>query len=443
MVTARTRALLLASCVVSAACFASDGLGLPRVVSNGDTHVTVDEFGRMDSFAAAPHVDSVYGFEHFVAVDGGVPMPVDEANFTVDRPILEQVPADWLSQVSRPDLTLEIAGRLVNEFDGDGLGEVVMEFAFENATEAPMVVDHFLFMDLDVLGYLNDLATFNTMGNTSWVEQEDADAGNLYKFAVSGQLRHWLVDSSDVTYPTMSSAGASFELPDGSSPFGPGDVSIVFQMRLEIEPHQRVAHALSLESLESACDMPPEIRSRFGNVSSRLGRPPVDVLSVNGQTGDQCSRLLSRPAGPAKIQIGRPNDLGFGRPQFRNYAIWVFQGEPTAASVDEIRVRSRYGEESLGLAGFRLPLSSTAGPSAGPAPLAFPSGFTSFYLTNADRAAAMNLPLNSHLDPAPISIPIVFPAGRYTVQGVIVDFESPNSPLPVSVTNAVVVEARP
>lgn len=182
-----------------------------------------------------------------------------------------------------------------------------------------------------------------------------------------------------------------------------------------------------------------EVFTRYGNVDTGAGGSgnPAIVLTVGGESGDTCRREFSRAAGPTTIEVAPSPGGG------TVYAIWVMNGAPTGATVGEAFVKTNSGPESLGLASRCLPVTNTAFPASCGSPGTFSLGFTSKNITGAAAAASVFLPRMGASPAAPASLPIVFPAGTFTVQGIIADPNSPNSPKKLSLTNAVVVTVTP
>jgi CHRD domain-containing protein len=178
---------------------------------------------------------------------------------------------------------------------------------------------------------------------------------------------------------------------------------------------------------------------RKGNVNTVGGDPPAPVLTIDGSIGHPFYRALARPAGPASIGIAVPPAGGSG-----HYAIWIFPGEPTSATVASCVIADgQGGTEQIGAAGFCLPAANTVSPGTCPCPAGFSVGFTSKRIVGNAVANALCL----HRIPAdprpPTTLSVNFPVGKWTVLGVIFDpFARTTGPRLVSLTNSVTVVAQ-
>lgn len=185
----------------------------------------------------------------------------------------------------------------------------------------------------------------------------------------------------------------------------------------------------------------PDTSLRAGNVDTGPGGVgPVDVLTVNGSAGTPPAREVIVTANtPVSIGLVNPPQGGPGL-----YALWRVHGEPCVGDATAALLNtSSSGTQSIGTSCVCLPVNNTATPGACPCAKILGTGFVSKPIFGA--AAANNVCLHrAPADPsAPTTLSTTFPPGIYTVAGVIFDRGSAFGPKKVSLTNAVIVIARP
>ncbi len=185
---------------------------------------------------------------------------------------------------------------------------------------------------------------------------------------------------------------------------------------------------------------PPEIACRYGNVNSGAGGPPAVVLTVNGSSGDPVSRELTRPSGPATVEVSVPPAQGNGL-----YALWIETGESTAGTLaPAFLFDGAGGTTTLGIACFCLPSNNSVSPGSCPCPSNFPVGFTSRAIQNQGQAANVCVHRSPRDPRPPVSFNVNFPQGTFSVTGIIFDPNASNpGPRRVSIMNTVVVHAMP
>ncbi|MBI1848940.1 MAG: CHRD domain-containing protein [Planctomycetes bacterium] len=183
---------------------------------------------------------------------------------------------------------------------------------------------------------------------------------------------------------------------------------------------------------------PAVLAARRGNVGTAGGAPAVDVLRIGGSVGHPAYRSLVRAAGPVTFDLSRaPGANGV-------YALWVIDGESTAATLTPAVVPYGGGNvESLGMAVVCLPGNNAVTPNECACGGTFPSGFTSRPIFGPAGAARTCL----HVAPpdalAPTSLVVNLPPGTWTIVGEVFDPNAPTTgPRKVSLTNAVTVIAR-
>jgi hypothetical protein len=184
----------------------------------------------------------------------------------------------------------------------------------------------------------------------------------------------------------------------------------------------------------------PDNTFRPGNVDTGAGGSgPVDVLTVNGSAGAGAAReVLVTPNVNVSIGIAIPPQGGQGL-----YAIWRFHGEPCVGDATATMLTTGSGTQALGTAAVCLPVNNTTVPGSCPCTSVFGAGFTSRAISGAPTANALCLH-RSPADPvSPTTLTTSFPPGIYTVTGVVVDRGSASGPKRVSLTNSVIVIARP
>lgn len=166
------------------------------------------------------------------------------------------------------------------------------------------------------------------------------------------------------------------------------------------------------------------------------GSGPVDVLALNGSTGDPCRTVEVDAGVPATLAVERAPASARGA-----YAIWILDGDITAG----VPIFRKRGARTfkMGTGAACLPITNSVAPGLCPCPsVAFPVGFTSKGL-GAGAAARFCLNPAPGFPRAPASFGVVFPAGDFLIGGVVEDLNSFHSPdYDVSVANWIRVVSR-
>lgn len=156
---------------------------------------------------------------------------------------------------------------------------------------------------------------------------------------------------------------------------------------------------------------------RAGNVKTGTDNP-VDVLFVNGSTGEDCYRKIVNPVGsPVNVSIDAPP----GGPAQAAFALYVWPGEAEQQDVSE-------QPYDLGTACFPMPLSNG---TPAPPPLTL--------VNNIGYPYWLGIPRLTGIPPAPTGIVqnMMLSPGTWTLQGIIFDNNSASGM--VSLTNAIVL----
>jgi len=176
--------------------------------------------------------------------------------------------------------------------------------------------------------------------------------------------------------------------------------------------------------------------ARSGNVNAGRGAL-ADVVTVDGSSGDAaCRRVVVEADVPTRLDVLRPPVGGRG-----DYLLWILDGasDPRRSSPARLPVPGR-GLVDLGAACRPLPIENLTTPGAVPCPIAFPFALSS-RRSGAVASALCLEPGGRVLRRAPAAFHVEFPRGVYTIAGVVLDPGSGNA-VPVSLSNAVIVEAR-
>lgn len=176
-----------------------------------------------------------------------------------------------------------------------------------------------------------------------------------------------------------------------------------------------------------------------GRVNTGDGSPPAPVFSVNGSVGNACREVFVPAGVPVPIGIANAPSVA----EAGQYAMWLYEGAPTAGVAAAIRFQSLDGTIfDLGSGPRLLPVNNTEIPGVCPCPLAFPVGRTSKPL-GAARAALLCLNARPAHPRSPTSFMQAFPAGDFTLGGVVLDRNSVRSPEKnASIGNWIVVRSR-
>ncbi len=161
---------------------------------------------------------------------------------------------------------------------------------------------------------------------------------------------------------------------------------------------------------------PYHILLRAGNVNTDTGNP-ADVLFVNGSAGDDAYRIIVNPPGaPVTMGILAPP----GGPNPAAFALYAWPGEAGPSDPAE-------QPYNIGTACFPMPLSN-GNPSAPPTTL----------VNNIGYPGILGIPLLPGVYPAPTYIVqnVILARGTWTLQGIIIDSNSPDGLL--SLTNTIV-----
>jgi len=178
---------------------------------------------------------------------------------------------------------------------------------------------------------------------------------------------------------------------------------------------------------------------RAGNVGTGTGGPPVDVMFVNGSSGDPVERKVTVTAGePAQLLIDKAPETGGSRGA---YGFWIFDGD--LRDCVDIQFKKPSGALfTLGQANGCMPINNTVAPGSCPCPLTIPRGLTSRRLTPAK--ANLFCLLKRAGQRSPTQMNVRFPEGTFTILSLHQDRNSPSSPgKNIAIGNTVVVVAEP
>ncbi len=183
------------------------------------------------------------------------------------------------------------------------------------------------------------------------------------------------------------------------------------------------------------------VNARYGNVKYVSGSPtpPEKVLTVNGSSGHPYYRAMTRPAGPATIEIAKPSVGGTGL-----YMFWIFPGEADMSTFSNAWLNDGSGgAEDLGNATECLPTVNTITPGICPGPGgSFPLGFTSKAIYGGPLASALSVPQGAATGKAPVQLAVNLPPGAYTIAGILHDPSKTSLTRRFSVMNSVVLHAQ-
>ena len=179
---------------------------------------------------------------------------------------------------------------------------------------------------------------------------------------------------------------------------------------------------------------------RAGHVDTGDGSPPVDLVTVDGETGDECREVEVHAGEPVEIRIETAPSRASGRGQF---ALWILDDEPLPCEAAPLSFRASDGVvRSLGEATRMLPIANTVTSGAAACSAAFPRGLTSRSL-GAAWANLICVEPRPGLARTPATLSVTFPPGMYTIGVLVQDDDSTLSPgKNVSIANWVVVHAE-
>jgi hypothetical protein len=180
-------------------------------------------------------------------------------------------------------------------------------------------------------------------------------------------------------------------------------------------------------------DCPCDVRA--GNTDTGNGNPPADTLSIDGSVGNACRELGVSAGSATTIAVGNAPTVG-GK---GHYGFWILDG--VALNCCPTDLCGGKGSFFLGIAADCLPVNNTCVPLSVPCPVTFPTGRTSKSL-GAGKAATVCLNKKPGFAKSPTTFSQVFPSGLFTVQGLVQDGNSINSPAKnVGISNAIAVAA--
>jgi len=183
----------------------------------------------------------------------------------------------------------------------------------------------------------------------------------------------------------------------------------------------------------------PDTSCRAGNVDTGGGGAPVDVLFVNGSAGTPPEREVIVTANTqVAITINKPPAGGTGL-----YVFWIAVREPCVGDATPAVLNTNAGMQAIGTSCFCLPVNNTVMPGSCPCSLYRELGRVSRSILGAPTAAALCVPHRVANPRAPTTFMTSFRPGIYAVLGAILDPNSASGPKPVSLTNTVVIVARP
>ncbi len=183
----------------------------------------------------------------------------------------------------------------------------------------------------------------------------------------------------------------------------------------------------------------PDTSCRAGNVDTGGGGAPVDVLFVNGSAGTPPEREVIVTANTqVAITINKPPAGGTGL-----YVFWIAVREPCVGDATPAVLNTSAGMQAIGTSCFCLPVNNTVMPGSCPCSLYRELGRVSRSILGAPTAAALCVPHRVANPRAPTTFMTSFRPGIYAVLGAILDPNSASGPKPVSLTNTVVIVARP
>ncbi len=177
---------------------------------------------------------------------------------------------------------------------------------------------------------------------------------------------------------------------------------------------------------------------RAGNVNTGAGGPAVDVMFLNGSTGDPVERRVTVASGvPATLHIAKAPSTPGPR---GGYGYWIFDGD--LRGCEDVRIQKSSGEiVLLGQANACMPVNNSVAAGSCPCPLTFPLGKTAGTMS-APKAALFCLEQPAS-PKSPTDFMITFPAGTFTILSVHLDRNAPASPAKnIAIGNTIVVVAE-
>jgi hypothetical protein len=169
------------------------------------------------------------------------------------------------------------------------------------------------------------------------------------------------------------------------------------------------------------------------NVAEGGGGVPVDTLRVDGDTGGACRDVDVAAGSPVPVTISAPPSFAKG-----HYGLWINDGDELECCET---VKCGAVDVSLGEASKCLAVNNTCTAGSVACPVTFPTGRTSKSL-GAGTAALVCLNKKPGFPKYPVTFTDSFPTGDYTVQALIQDSHSINSPTKnIAISNAVAVHS--
>jgi hypothetical protein len=171
-----------------------------------------------------------------------------------------------------------------------------------------------------------------------------------------------------------------------------------------------------------------------GNTDTGNGNPPADTVSIDGSTGDACGALAVAAGSATTLAIASAPTVGKG-----HWGLWINDG--VTLDCCPLTLCGGKGTFALGTAVACLQVNNTCVPGSVPCPVTFPTGRTSKSL-GAGKAATLCLNKKPGFAKSPTTFSQVFPSGLYTVQGLVQDLNSINSPAKnIGISNGIRVTA--
>lgn len=177
--------------------------------------------------------------------------------------------------------------------------------------------------------------------------------------------------------------------------------------------------------------------SRAGNVDTKDGGPPVDLMFVNGSAGDPVDRKVTVTAGvPVTLHVEKAPSIAEPK---GGYGFWIFEGD-LRGCVDVMFRKPTGALYTLGEAGGCMPINNTLAPGTCPCPATL--GTTSRRLSVAKSDLLCLARPNSPR--SPVDLPVTFPPGTFTILSLHQDRNSPSSPgKNIGIGNTIVVVSEP
>jgi len=172
---------------------------------------------------------------------------------------------------------------------------------------------------------------------------------------------------------------------------------------------------------------------RAGNTDIN-GSGPADTVTIDGSAGDSCRELSVSAGGATTLAVDSAPTVGKG-----HWGLWINDGDDLECC--PLILTGGKGTFALGTAAKCLAVNNTGSPGSVPCPVTFPTGRTSKSL-GAGKAATLCLNKKPGFPKSPTFFSQTFPAGDYTVQGLVQDLASLNSPAKnIGISNAIAVHS--